>query len=245
EVALPIIRKPPELTEVRATSELWTTSAVSAEEPEASSIVADAATPAMESVTASEIEPIGLEQAIAQMTTPTEKPAVKPVVAEVATMPAMEPVAASEIEPIRQEQPIPHETPIAKEPGTDAVVAEAATTPAIEPIVGSEIEPIGQEQAISQLQPPAEEPAAVPVVTEAATAPAMEPVAAPEIEPIRQEQAIPQQTPVSAIGPSIVEAINDTPSHHLPSATANERVTPQITTAPTMPEHLEMTAVPT
>src|SRR5439155_818593 len=45
--------------------------------------------------------------------------------------------------------------------------------------------------------------------------------------------------------PFIVEAVNDTPSHHLPSATANEPVTPQITTAPTMPEHLEMTAVPT
>src|SRR5438876_810740 len=119
EVSSPIIRKTPELTEVRATSELWTTSAVSAEEPEASSIVADAATPAMESVTASEIEPIGLEQAISH------------------------------------------------------------------------------------------------------------------------------QTPVSAMKPFIVEAVNDTPSHHLPSATANEPVTPQITTAPTMPEHLEMTAVPT
>ena len=203
EVSSPVIRKTPELTEVRATSELWTTSAVSAEEPEASSIVADAATPAMESVTASEIEPIGLEQAIAQMTTPTEESAAKPVVAEVATMPAMEPVAASKIEPIRQEQPIPHETPLAEEPGTVAVVAEAATTPAIERIVGSEIEPIGQEQAISH------------------------------------------ETPVSAMKPFIVEAVNDTPSHHLPSATANEPVTPQITTAPTMPEHLEMTAVPT
>ena len=38
--------------------------------------------------------------------------------------------------------------------------------------------------------------------------------------------------------PSAVEAIHDTPSH-LPSATANEPVTPQITTAPTMPEHLK------
>src|SRR5207248_10370159 len=64
EVSSPVIRKTPELTEVRATSELWTTSAVSAEEPEANSIVAAAATPAMESVTASEIEPIGLEQEI-------------------------------------------------------------------------------------------------------------------------------------------------------------------------------------
>ena len=246
EVSSPIIRKTPEGTEVPAISELWTTSAVSAEEPEASPIAADAATtPVMESVAESEIEPIGLEHAIAQMTTPTEEPAVRPVVAEGATMPAMEPVAASEIEPIRQEQPILHETPLAEEPGTVAVVAEAATTPAIEPIVGSEIEPIGQEQAISQLQPPAEEPAAVPVVTEAATAPAMEPVAAPEIEPIRQEQAISHQTPVSAMKPFIVEAVNDTPSHHLPSATANEPVTPQITTAPTMPEHLETTAVPT
>ncbi len=238
EVSSPIIRKMPELTEVRATSELWTTSAVSAEEPEANSIVAAAATPAMESVTASEIEPIGLEQAIAQMTTPTEESAAKPVVAEV----AMEPVAASEIEPIREEQPIPHETPLAEEPRTVAVVAEAATTPAIEPIVGSEIEPIGQEQTISQLQPPAEEPAVNPVVAEGAT---MLAIAASEIEPIGQEQAISHETPVSAMKPFIVEAVNDTPSHHLPSATANEPVTPQITTAPTMPEHLEMTAVPT
>src|SRR6184192_1541138 len=161
EVSSPVIRKTPELTEVRATSELWTTSAVSAEEPEASPIAADAATPVMESVTASEIEPIG------------------------------------------------------------------------------------QEQAISQLQPPAEEPAAVPVVAEVATMLAMEPVAASEIEPLRQEQAISHETPVSAMKPFIVEAVNDTPSHHLPSATANEPVTPQITTAPTMPEHLEMTAVPT
>src|SRR5207249_9882882 len=161
EVSSPVIRKTPELTEVRATSELWTTSAVSAEEPEASSIVADAATPVMESVTASEIEPIG------------------------------------------------------------------------------------QEQAISQLQPPAEEPAAVPVVAEVATMLAMEPVAASEIERIRQEQAISHEAPVSAMKPFIVEAVNDPPSHHLPSATANEPVTPQITTAPTMPEHLEMTAVPT
>src|SRR5438034_5500442 len=137
EVSSPVIPKTPELTEVRVISELWTTSAVSAEEPEASSIVADAATPAMESVTASEIEPIGLEQAIAQMTTPTEEPAVRPVVAEVATMRAMEPVAASKIEPIREEQPIAHETPLAKEPRTVAVVAETATTPAIEPIAGS------------------------------------------------------------------------------------------------------------
>src|SRR5207244_4021540 len=146
-------------------------------------------------------------------------------------------------EPIREEQPIPHETPLAKEPGTVAVVAEAATTPAIEPIVGSEIEPIGQEQAISQLQPPAEEPAVKPVVAEVATMLAMEPVAASEIEPIGQEQAISHEAPVSAMKPFIVEAVNDPPSHHLPSATANEPVTPQITTAPTMPEHLEMTAV--
>jgi len=74
---------------------------------------------------------------------------------------------------------------------------------------------------------------------------AMEPVAASEIEPIGQEQPISHETPVSAMKPFIVEAVNDTPSHHLPSATANEPVTPQITTAPTMPEHLEMTAVPT
>jgi hypothetical protein len=72
----------------------------------------------------------------------------------------------------------------------------------------------------------------------------MEPVAASEIEPIRQEQAIPHQMPVSAMDPSVVEAIHDTPSH-LPSATANEPVKPQITTAPTMPEHLETTEVPT
>jgi hypothetical protein len=82
------------------------------------------------------------------------------------------------------------------------------------------------------------------VVAEAATTPEMEPVAASEIEPIRQEQAIPHQMPVSAMDPSVVEAIHDTPSH-LPSATANEPVTRQITTAPTMPEHLETTEVPT
>src|SRR6266480_3858648 len=161
EVSSPIIRKTPEGTEVPAISELWTTSAVSAEEPEASPIAAD-----------------------------------------------------------------------------------AATTPVMESVAESEIEPIGQEQAIAQVPPPAEEPAAVPGVAEAVTTSAMEPVAAPEIDPIRQEQAIPYQTPVSAMDPSIAEAINDTPSH-LPSATANEHLIPQITTAPTMPEHLETTAVPT
>src|SRR5438046_452996 len=95
EVSSPIIRKMPELTEVRATSELWTTSAVSAEEPEASSIVAAAATPAMESVTASEIEPIGLEHAIAKMTTRTEETAVRTIVAGAAPMTAMETLEAS------------------------------------------------------------------------------------------------------------------------------------------------------
>jgi Flp pilus assembly protein TadD len=130
-----------------------------------------------------------------------------------------------------------------EEPGTGSVVAEAATTPAMEPLVAPEIEPIGQEQAIPQVPPPAEEPGEIPVVAEAATTPAMEPVAAFEIEPIRQEQAIPHQTPVSAMEPSTVEAIHEAPSH-FPSAITNESVSPQITTAPTMPEHLEMTEVP-
>jgi tetratricopeptide (TPR) repeat protein len=160
EVSSPVVRKTPELSEVRAISELWTRSAVSAEKPGASPIVAEAATPVME------------------------------------------------------------------------------------PIAAPEIEPIGQEQAVAQVPPLAEEPAAVPVVAEAATTPEMESVAASEIEPIRQEQAIPHQMPVSVMDLSVVEAIHDTPSH-LPSATANEPVTPQITTAPTMPEHLETTTVPT
>jgi Flp pilus assembly protein TadD len=246
EVSSPIIRKTPEGTEVPAISELWTTSAVSAEEPEASPIAADAATtPVMESVAESEIEPIGLEQAIAQMTTPTEEPGASPVVAEAATTPAIEePIVAPEIEPIGLEQAIAQMTTPAEAPGASPVVAGAATEPVMEPIVASEIEPMGLEQAIAQVPPPAEEPAAVPVVAEAVTTSAMEPVAAPEIDPIRQEQAIPYQTPVSAMDPSIAEAINDTPSH-LPSATANEPLIPQITTAPTMPEHLETTAVPT
>src|SRR5436190_4537408 len=159
EVSSPVIRKTPELTEVRAISELWTTSAVSAGEPGAGPIVAEAATPVIEPIAAPEIEPIGLEQGIAQVPTPEQGPGASPV------------------------------------------VAEAATPPAIEAIV------------------------------------------APEIEPIRQEQAIPYQMPVSATDPSVVEAIHDAPSHHLPSATANEPVTPQITTAPPMPEHLDTTAV--
>jgi hypothetical protein len=158
EVSSPVIQKTPELTEGRAISELWTPSAVSVEEP-----------------------------------------------------------------------------------GASPVVAEATTTP-VEPVAAPEIEPIGLEPAIAQEPPPAEEPAAVPVVAEAATRPEMEPVAASEIEPIRQ--AIPHETPVSAMEPSVVEAIHDTPCH-LPSATANEPVIPQITTAPTMPENLETTAVPT
>ena len=191
------------LLEVPAISELWTTSAVPAEEPGAS-----------------------------------------PVVAEAATTPAIEPIVAPEIERIGQEQAIPQVPPLAEEPGTSPVIAGAATTPAMEPVTIPEIEPIGQEQAISQVPPLAEEPGASPVVAEAATTPAMEPVAASEIEPIRQEQPIPHQTPVSAMEPSIVEAINDTPSH-FPSATANESVSPQVTTAPTMPEHIEMTEVPT
>jgi len=132
----------------------------------------------------------------------------------------------------------------AEDPGASPIVAEAATTPAMEQIAAPEIEPIGLEQAIGQVPTPTEGPGASPVVAEAATTPVMEPIGAPEIEPIRQEQAIPHQTPVSAMDPSVVEAIHDTPSH-LPSATANEPVTRQITTAPTMPEHLETTAVPT
>jgi Tfp pilus assembly protein PilF len=203
EVSSPVVRKTSELSEVRAISELWTRSAVSAEKPGASPIVAEAATPVMEPIAAPEIEPIGQEQAVAQDPTPAEGPGASPV-----------------------------------------VVAEAATTPAIEPIVAPDIEPIGQEQAVAQVPPLAEEPAAVPVVAEAATTPEMESVAASEIEPIRQEQAIPHQMPVSVMDLSVVEAIHDTPSH-LPSATANEPVTPQITTAPTMPEHLETTTVPT
>jgi Flp pilus assembly protein TadD len=203
KVSSPVIRKTPELTERRAISELRTTSAVSAEDPGASPIVAEAATtPAMEQIGAPEIEPIGLEQAIAQVPTPTEGPGASPV------------------------------------------VAEAATTPVMEPIGAPEIEPIGLEQAIAQVPTPTEGPGAVPVIAEAATRPEMEPLAASEIEPIRQEQAIPHQTPVSAMDPSVVEAIHDTPSH-LPITTANEPVKPQITTAPTMPEHLETTAVPT
>jgi hypothetical protein len=71
----------------------------------------------------------------------------------------------------------------------------------------------------------------------------MEPVAAPEIEPIGQEQAIQHETPVSAMEPSIVEGISEAPSY-LPSAITNESVSPQITTAATMPEDLEMTEVP-
>ena len=161
EVSSPVIRKTPELTEVRAISELWTTSAVSAGEP-----------------------------------------------------------------------------------GAGPIVAEAATTPTMEPVAASEIEPIGLEEAIAEVPTPEQGPGASPVVAEAAPPPAIEPIVAPEIEPIRQEQAIPYQMPVSAMDPSVVEAIHDTPSH-LPSANANEPVTPQITTAPTMPEHLETTAVPT
>src|SRR6266480_1066079 len=61
EVSSPVIRKTPELTEVRAISELWTTSAVSAGEPGAGPIVAEAATPVIEPIAAPEIEPIGLE----------------------------------------------------------------------------------------------------------------------------------------------------------------------------------------
>ena len=132
----------------------------------------------------------------------------------------------------------------AEDPGASPIVAEAATTPAMEQIAAPEIEPIGLEQAIAQVPTPTEGPGAVPVIAEAATGPEMEPLAASEIEPIRQEQAIPHQTPVSAMDPSVVEAIHDTPSH-LPITTANEPVKPQITTAPTMPEHLETTAVPT
>src|SRR6184192_2624812 len=88
EVSSPIIRKTPEGTEVPAISELWTTSAVSAEEPEASPIAADAATtPTMEPVAASEIEPIGLEEAIAEVPTPEQGPGASPVVAEAAPPP--------------------------------------------------------------------------------------------------------------------------------------------------------------
>src|SRR5205823_4453219 len=193
EVSSPVIRKAPELAGVPAISELWTTSPVSAEEPGAS-----------------------------------------PIVAEAATTPVMEPVAASEIEPIGQEQAIAQVPPLAEEPAASPVVAEAATTPAIESIVAPEIEPIGLEQAIAQVPTPEQGPGASPVVAEAATPPSIEPIVAPEIEPIRQEQAIPYQMPVSAMDPSVVEAIHDTPSH-LPSANANEPVTPQITAAPTMP----------
>src|SRR5439155_756924 len=107
---------------------------------------------------------------------------------------------------------------------------------------GTEVPAISELWTTSAVS--AEEPEASPIAADAVTTPAMEPVAAPEIDPIRQEQAIPYQTPVSAMDPSIAEAINDTPSH-LPSATANEPLIPQITTAPTMPEHLETTAVPT
>src|SRR5947207_6513495 len=108
EVSSPIIRKTPEGTEIPAISELWTTSAVSAEEPGAGPVVAEAAvTPVMESVAESEIEPIGLEQAIAQMTTPREEPGASPVVAEAATTPAIEePIVAPDIEPIGLEQAI-------------------------------------------------------------------------------------------------------------------------------------------
>jgi len=244
EVSSPVIRKAPELAEVPAISELWTTSAVPAEEPGASPVVAEAATtPAIEPIVAPEIERIGQEQAIPQVPLLAEEPGASPVVAEATTTPAMEPIVALEIERIGQEQAIPQVPPLAEEPGTSPVIAGAATTPAMEPVTIPEIEPIGQEQAISQVPPLAEEPGASPVVAEAATTPAMEPVAASEIEPIRQEQPIPHQTPVSAMEPSIVEAINDTPSH-FPSATANESVSPQVTTAPTMPEHLEMTEVP-
>jgi Flp pilus assembly protein TadD len=178
---------------------------------------------------------------LTQVPTLAGRPGASPVVAEAATTPTIEPIVAPEIEPIGQEQAIPQVPAPAEEPAAVPVVAEAATTLEMEPLSAPEIEPIEQEQAIAQVPAPAEEPAAVPVVAEVATTPGMEPVAASEIEPIRQEQPIPHET--SAMEPSIVETIHDTPSH-LSSATANESVSPQVTTAPTMPEHPEMTEVP-
>jgi hypothetical protein len=189
----------------------------------------------------------------------TEEPSEIPARTEEIALPAVVTSAETEVALIEEGQPVSHEAyrkaePNGELPPLTEPVFESPVGPAVEqtaevssPVIRKASE-LAEVLAISELWTtsavPAEESGASPVVAEAATTPTVEPVVAPEIEPIRQEQPIPNQTLVSAMEPSIVEAINDTPSH-FPSATANESVSPQVTTAPTMPEHIEMTEVPT
>jgi hypothetical protein len=77
EVSSPGIRKAPELAEVRAITELRTTSAMPAE-GQLKSGGCSASTPVMEPVVAPEIEPIAQGQPIPQVSPPAEEPVETP-----------------------------------------------------------------------------------------------------------------------------------------------------------------------